>query len=270
MPELPEVETVVRTIRPRLAGRRIIEFESLWPRNTAPSVAAVKAGLRGATIEAVERRAKFVVWRLSAGFLFIHLRMSGRFAWAAGGHAEPPQHVRARWTLDDGARLLFCDARKFGRIALAPTASPPGERLGPEPLDDSFTPAALAALLRGRRRMLKPLLLDQRVVAGLGNIYVDESLHRARLHPMQSADRVSPARVAALHAAIQAVLREAIDRNGTSFDWVYPGGQMQPHLFVYGRDGRRCLRCAATIVAIRVAQRGTHICPRCQRMPRTG
>lgn len=265
MPELPEVETIARAIRPGLAGRRIVGLESRWPRQVSPDAAAVARSLRGRRVEHVSRRGKFVVWKLDDGrHLLIHLRMSGRLEWLDGAE---PAHVRAVWTLDDGRRLALCDARKFARIAHVGSLAAIDGSLGIEPLERGFTPRRLAAIL-ARRRRLKPLLLDQRVIAGLGNIYTDEALFRAGLHPLTPSDAVDVPRCRALWRAIRAVLREGIRRNGASLDWVYPGGRMQNHLLVYGRDGQPCVRCGQTIEYLRVGQRGTHVCPRCQ--PRRG
>lgn len=264
MPELPEVETIVRAQRARLQGRRISAFDSRWARNTTPSVAAVRRAILGRTITELTRRGKLIVFRLDdGGHLLVHLRMSGRFAWA-GNSLDRPQHVRASWRLDDGSRLLLCDARKFGRISFTRDFAAATSDLGPEPLDAGFTAAALGEVLRRRRRQLKPLLLDQRAIAGLGNIYADEALFLAGLHPLARSHELSDEQVRRLHRSIRRVLREAIRRQGTTIDWIYPGGQMQDHLRVYGRGGRPCVRCGTPIAAFRVAQRGTHICPNCQ------
>jgi formamidopyrimidine-DNA glycosylase len=264
MPELPEVETIVRNFRPHLEGRRICAFRSRWIRNCAPSYAAVRRGAVGRTVTQLARRAKFIVCHLNdGGHLLVHLRMSGRLAWAD----EPdfrPEHIRATWDLDNGRRLLFCDARKFGRITYTRDLAAATADLGPEPLSRDFTPRVLGRLLRARRRQLKPLLLDQSVIAGLGNIYTDETLFRAGLHPRMRANRLDHEHVRRLHAAIRAVLRLAIRSHGTSLDWIYPGGWMQRRLLVYGRVGEPCRRCGTPIVGLRVGQRGTHVCPRCQ------
>jgi len=266
MPELPEVETIVRTFRPRLEGRRICAFASRWPKNVRPSLPQVRRALVQRTITRLTRRAKFIVFHLDDGaHLLIHLRMSGRFEWAAEHDREPP-HVRATLDLDDNNRLLFCDARKFGRIIYTRDLASATADLGPEPLDRRFTVSVLNDLLRSRRRQLKPLLLDQSLIAGLGNIYTDETLFQARLHPAVRSDQLSHAQIRRLHQAIRQVLRLAIRRHGTSIDWIYPGGWMQERLRVYGRTGEPCHRCGTPIAALRISQRGTHICPRCQKM----
>ena len=268
MPELPEVETIVRKFRPRVEGRTIRAFRSLWRRQVQPSLAMFRRRVTGKRVERLWRRGKFIVADLAPGGHFlIHLRMSGRLEWPAAGEAEP-RRLRAVWDFEDGARLWFVDARKFGRIVYTENLAPLTNALGPEPLDASFTCARLAALLAARRRRLKPLLLDQATLAGLGNIYVDEALFRARLHPLRRSDQLAPDEVGALRRAIRSTLREAIRRNGTSLDWIYPSGRMQDYLRVYGRDGAPCVECGGPIEALRVGQRGTHICPRCQPLRR--
>ena len=270
MPELPEVEIITRELNKRLVGRTIHRFHASWKRQIKPSIAAVQRALRGATITQVTRRGKWIVVHLdrgtvSAGVVAVHLRMSGRIVWESDT-GEAPGHVRALWEFDRGERLLFCDARKFGRIELIPTMDVLDQRLGLEPLGPAFTVPALRALFAKRARKLKPLLLDQTLIAGLGNIYADEALFRARLHPLERANRLGDTAIRSLHRAIVRVLREAIQNNGTSFDWVYPGGRMQRSLRVYGQEGRPCRRCKTPIVYFRVAQRGTHICPCCQEL----
>lgn len=281
MPELPEVETVRRLIRPQLEGRTIEDAEVRWARTVGGHAQRFRRAVRGARVGAIERRGKFLVARLergepagreAGGALVVHLRMTGRL------HVEAPEVDPGPWArlslaLDDGRRLHFVDVRKFGRFLFHERPQELLAHLGPEPLGAAFDPAWLRAALRARRRALKPLLLDQSFLAGLGNIYVDEALHRARLHPLQRSDRVSAAKASALHGAIRAVLEAAIEREGSSFDAFYRTPEGRPgsyqHQFqVYGRDGRPCLRCGATVVKIVVGQRGTHLCPRCQRAPR--
>jgi formamidopyrimidine-DNA glycosylase len=264
MPELPEVETVVRAARPRLSGRTIVAFRALWARQAVPSPAAVRKGIVGRTIRDVARRGKFIVLNLDDGAaLLIHLRMSGRLEYAPF-EAGPPAHIRAEFDFADGGGLRFCDARKFGRIVFTRDLAAATRGLGVEPLSGEFTPQRLVALLAARRGRIKSVLLDQSVIAGLGNIYADESLFHARIHPLTAAVRVAPRQVRALHAAILNVLTEAVRRNGTSFDWAYPDGQMQHALAAYGREGEACRRCQSGIKRIVVAQRSTHFCPKCQ------
>lgn len=277
MPELPEVETVVRLIRPRLTGRRITKVRVLWERTLGGlTEAELERRVRGRRIARVWRRAKQIVLDLEyrgrpAGHLLIHLRMTGRL------HVHDPSveqgpYLRVSLALDRGV-LHFIDVRKFGRILFREDPSDILDALGPEPLDDDFTAEVFHRALRARRRLLKPLLLDQAFLAGLGNIYVDEALHRARLHPLRRSDRLPKQATQRLHGEIQATLREAIEREGSSFDTFYrtPEGQpgsYQDQFRVYGRDGEPCLTCGRTIRKLVVAQRGTHICTRCQPAPR--
>jgi formamidopyrimidine-DNA glycosylase len=293
MPELPEVETVARLIAPRVTGRTIVSAQAGWLRSLGgPSLSDFEASVRGATITRVGRRAKYIVLELGrdprratrtaagvapgtlepAGALLVHLRMSGRL------HVEPSAmplgpYTRVALGLSDEHTLRFDDVRKFGRFTFTEDPRATLLHLGPEPLEDDFTAAWLQRALAGRQRQLKPLLLDQEFVAGLGNIYVDEALHEAKLHPLTSADRVTKAQAARLVTAIRMILSEAIAREGSSFDTFYrtPEGQpgsYQDQFRVYGRDGRACRRCAATVQKFVVGQRGTHVCPRCQRAPR--
>ncbi|HEY75898.1 MAG TPA: bifunctional DNA-formamidopyrimidine glycosylase/DNA-(apurinic or apyrimidinic site) lyase [Thermoflexia bacterium] len=270
MPELPEVETIVRGLQ-GLVGRRIADVEVRWERTVAvPDVETFVRRLQGRRIEEIKRRGKWVVIRLDGDlFLLIHLRMSGRLVVGRGNPAED-RHLRVALALDDGSRLFFFDPRKFGRMALVEDPGRVVEGLGPEPLDEGFTVEQLRDRLAGRRARLKPLLLDQRVVAGLGNIYADEVLWRAGLHPLRRADRLTEEEVARLHRAIREVLEEAIAGRGTTLeDGQYVGadgqpGDFAPRLAVYRRAGQPCPRCGTPIQRARVGGRGTHFCPRCQ------
>lgn len=182
-------------------------------------------------------------------------------------------YVRASLALDDGRSLFFVDVRKFGRLEFLEELAPGFASLGPEPLGEEFTSLWLSCALRARRRALKPLLLDQGFIAGLGNIYVDEALHRAKLHPLRRSDRVSTRSADRLHAEIRSTLEEAIEREGSSFDRFYltpegRPGSYQHQFLVYGRAGEPCRSCGSTVQRIVVGQRGTHLCPKCQRRPR--
>jgi formamidopyrimidine-DNA glycosylase len=271
MPELPEVETYARDLQRVLPGRTLAGAWVDWP-NQLPlnRPAELDAGVRGQTVIEVGRRGKYLTIRLSADWLLVHLKMSGRLQLVpAGEPANPYAHVV--FLLDDDDELRFHDPRKFGRVYLLGDPAPVLGGLGPEPLADAFTRAVLRDRLRGRRGRLKPLLLDQRFVAGLGNIYVDEVLHAARLHPLTTADRLDDAAVARLHRAIRRVLRRAVQARGTSFstagyrDLSGNLGEMQGTLAVFQRTGKPCPRCGAPVERLVVAARGTHICPRCQR-----
>ena len=208
MPELPEVETVVRNFRRRFVGRRIEDFASFWPKRVAPSLRTVRKQIIGQTVSKLHRRAKYIVFDFAdGGHLLVHLRMSGRLEWA-GDHEEVDPHTRAIWHLDGGDAVWFVDARKFGRIEWARDLGEATAHLGIEPLSRGFTAKRCGELLTRRARQLKPLLLDQSVIAGLGNIYVDESLFRAGLHPLRTSDSLQPDDVERLHEAIRFVLKK--------------------------------------------------------------
>jgi formamidopyrimidine-DNA glycosylase len=267
MPELPEVETFVRTLRPALVGKTILEADLRWKRTlAAPSPAKFKKQIVGQQITEISRRAKYFYIRLSAFDLIIHLRMSGDLLVVPGEYV-PATHDRLILKLTDEARLVFNDTRKFGRVWLVDDPSTLFSDLGPEPLSEAFTPAWLFSALRARHRQLKPLLLDQSFLAGLGNIYTDEALHMAKLHPQAVSDTVSQTQAAALWQSIRAVLEEGIRHNGASIDWVYRGGDFQNHFRVYGRTGEPCPVCGKAVERIVVGQRSTHFCPNCQPVP---
>lgn len=280
MPELPEVETIVRTVGAELPGRIAARVFCDWPATLRPAVRKAEALLGGRRVTAVGRRGKYVVIRFDDAAcapsrprharesitMLVHLRMSGRLLLEPAD--SPPHrfvHFRLRWK--DGSELRFSDARKFGRVIVTHRPEEVLGALGPEPLEAEFSADALGARIRRLRRRLKPCLLDQRVLAGLGNIYVDESLYRAGLHPLRRTDRLSDAEVVRLHAAIRAALQEGIRRNGASIDWVYPEGRMQDYFRVYGRADQPCCRCGAAVRRIVVGQRATYLCPDCQPRP---
>ena len=272
MPELPEVETVRRGLEEQLAGRTFAGLSYLeWPRTIeSPMPEELHARLAGRRVLGVRRRAKFIVIDLAGGeHLVIHLRMTGRLQ-IAPGDAARDRHERVALAFDDGDELRFSDIRRFGRIGLYDDQGLAGRfrGLGPEPLGDELDADAFAALLARRRTRLKPLLLDQSFLAGLGNIYVDEALHRAGLHPLTGADAVPPDRAAALYAAIREVLGEAIASGGTTFSNfrdAYGGeGAYYERRRVYGRAGEPCPTCGAAIARIVVGGRGTHLCLVCQ------
>lgn len=282
MPELPEVETTVRMIRPHLVGRRIAGVEVDWERTLGGlGPDDFRRAVAGARISAVSRRAKYIRMDLQrrgkpAGSLVVHLRMTGRLM-VDPAEDPAPDYRRVSLRLDDelpGRGVLhFVDVRKFGRFSYHADADEVLAHLGPEPLEQDFTHEWLRQALRRRQRAVKPLLLDQTFLAGLGNIYVDESLFLAGVHPLRRSDRIQKERVIRLHGAIQAILRKAIEREGSSFDGFYRTPEGQPgsyqHLFqVYGREGQPCRSCQRPIVRIVVGQRGTHFCRRCQPVPR--
>lgn len=275
MPELPEVETIVRHLRSQLVGQRIGEVEVRWPGCIAtPTVAEFKRELVGREVLDVRRRGKFVIVALSGcRFLLVHLRMTGRLTIEDAGHSgiddAPDLHTHAIFHFVSGKALHFRDTRKFGRLYLVEDPSEVVGDLGPEPLADEFTPHALHRLLRGHHKRLKPLLADQRLLAGLGNIYIDEALWEARLHPLRHAHTLSAEEAARLHGAIRKVLNQAIENLGTTLrDYRTPvgeSGENQETLAVYGRQGKPCPRCGELIQREVVGGRGTWYCPLCQR-----
>jgi formamidopyrimidine-DNA glycosylase len=271
MPELPEVETVAADLRPLLAGRRFADAHVLWPRTVAePDPTTLAERIHGRQVIDVGRRGKYLQIALDSGeMLVFHLRMTGQLAVVSDGDpALTDSHLRAWFDLDSGEHLVFVDARKFGRIWLVDDIERVVGRLGPEPLDWTFTPEVLAERLRGRRSAIKTLLLDQTVVAGLGNIYADEALFMAGIHPLRPAAGLSTEEVVRLHDAIRQVLREAVSDRGTLLrDYRTPYGPEathQEHLRVYRQTDRPCPRCGTAIQRIRVSQRSTHFCPHCQ------
>jgi formamidopyrimidine-DNA glycosylase len=267
MPELPEVETIRAQLAPRLEGRVLERVEILDPRLTRPNdLFEIAEELEGDRVAAVERRGKYLVLRLESGLaLLVHLRMTGSFGW------EPASHERAVIELDDGTRLVYRDVRRFGTwLVLESVDVEPylTAKNGPEPLGRRFTSGWLAGQLARRRAPLKAVLLDQRVVAGLGNIYADEALWRARLSPLRPAHTLEADEVVRLHRAIRAALRTGIARQGSTLrDYATPdgsSGSMQDEFRVYGEDGEPCPRCGTQIAKTRVGGRGTWYCPRCQ------
>ena len=228
-----------------------------------PLKTAFRRGITGQIIRAIGRRGKFLLLTLERDTLLLHLRMSGDLRLDPPG-APLQKHDRLTLDFSDGWRMAFNDPRKFGRAWLAADPAEALGRLGPEPLDAALTPALFHAMLSARRRQLKPLLLDQTFLAGQGNIYTDEALVLARLHPLRLACSLTHAESAALLEAIRAVLTEGIRRNGASIDWVYRGGDFQNTFNAYGRAGQPCPCCGEPIQRTLVGQRGTHFCPRCQ------
>jgi formamidopyrimidine-DNA glycosylase len=269
MPELPEVESIVQRLREGkettpLLGRRITGVSLHWPRHIVqPSVSTFRKRIKGRVINDVRRRGKYLIFELDEGNLLIHLRMSGDLTINPTEEPRGP-YEHTIFYLDKPWQLRFSDARKFGLIYYVNDPGSILNQLGPEPLDSSFTSDRLARMLKKHHRMLKPLLLDQSFLAGLGNIYTDEALHYAGLHPQIRSDTLSSEQVEKLWHGIQITLREGLRQNGASIDWVYRGGNFQNHFRVYQRTGEPCPICSTPIERIVVGQRGTHICPNCQ------
>jgi formamidopyrimidine-DNA glycosylase len=273
MPELPEVESVRRQLEPALVGRRLERVTIDDPRLVRPyEPAEVAAELEGERAVAVERRGKYLVVRFESGrVLLIHLRMTGSLLHAAAGSLQDDPHRRAVVKLDDGSDVAYRDVRRFGTwLLLEPGEAEPylSARVGDEPLDALFTAARLGERLAGRRTSLKAALLDQRTLAGLGNIYADEALWRARLNPLRPAASLDRAELRRLHRAIRSALEHGLARQGSTLrDYRLPdgtGGSMQDEFRVYGRGGEPCDRCGTPIFRTHVAGRTTWFCPTCQ------
>jgi len=270
MPELPEVETIRRQLRngtpesPALVGKRIQRTSLLWEKTLAePGTEEFHDRIKGQSITDFGRRAKFLLVHLSDDTLVVHLRMSGDLLVESETNPIAPHH-RFLLHFEDGIRLAFNDTRKFGRIWLMKDPAPLFSKLGPEPLGEALTHEDFHNRLKARRRQLKPLLLDQSFIAGVGNIYADEALHRAKLHPQTQAASLTQTQAAVLLESIRSVLQAGIEAHGASIDWVYRGGEFQNQFQVYQRKGEPCYRCGTTIERIVVGQRGTHFCPQCQ------
>ncbi|GGJ72436.1 formamidopyrimidine-DNA glycosylase [Anoxybacillus voinovskiensis] len=272
MPELPEVETVKRTLLPLTAGKTIERVEVFWENIIKkPDVATFTEMLQGQTVRGIERRGKFLKFLLDDYVLVSHLRMEGRYRVApASEPLEPHTHVILHF--DDGTQLRYRDVRKFGTMHLFKAGEEEKElplaKLGPEPFSAAFTPAFLMDKLKKTNRMLKSVLLDQTVVVGLGNIYVDETLFRSQLHPERSASSLTAEEIERLHREIAATLKEAIAHGGSTVrsyvNTEGKAGTFQQQLFVYGRKGEPCKRCGHLVQKIIVAGRGTHYCAQCQ------
>jgi formamidopyrimidine-DNA glycosylase len=277
VPELPEVETVRRGLEPVLVGSRFEHVEIHDGRLVRPlDPLEVAAELTGEVVERLERRGKYLVVRFESGrVLLVHLRMTGSFVHGPAGALPDDPYRRAVITLDNRTDVGYRDVRRFGTwLVLEPGELDPylAERLGDEPFSEAFTPRVLRARLESRRAPIKAALLDQRSLAGLGNIYADEALWRARIHPLLPAREVTRPQVSRLHAGIRAALELGIARQGATLsDYRTPDGDaggMQEEFEVYGRDGEPCSRCGTPIAKTRVAGRGTWFCPRCQRLRR--
>jgi formamidopyrimidine-DNA glycosylase len=270
VPELPEVETIVRALRAPLIGRTIVGFSTDWPNQIVtpePDILAIR--IQGRTFQGISRRGKYLVFELDQHeVLIIHLKMSGQLSVQPQNEPTDP-YVHTTFRLDSGDELRFRDVRKFGRVYLVTDPDPILGKLGPEPLSESFTTTWLEQQLGRRRRVLKPLLLDQTFIAGIGNIYADEALFLAAIRPDRHSNSLAGQEIAALHEAIQVVLRLGIEHQGASIDGAYrqpngSGGQMQEIFVAYGRAGRDCLRCQGTIERSVLGGRSTHYCPNCQ------
>jgi formamidopyrimidine-DNA glycosylase len=271
MPELPEVETVARGLDEQLTGRTVTGVDVHWERSIGtPDSVTFADRLVGQTITSVRRRGKWVVTELESGdALLVHLRMTGQLLVEPIGTPDGG-YTRVVIYLDDGDRLRFSDMRKFGRLILTKDADEVLGDLGPEPLADDFTVEEFQRMLAQRRGRIKSLLLNQHFVAGLGNIYVNEALWQARMHPLRPANSLSAEEAGRLYSAIRSVLRAAIEAGGTTLDNGNfkqadgEAGVFVSQLEIYGREGEPCVCCEAPIERITVGQRGTYFCPCCQ------
>jgi formamidopyrimidine-DNA glycosylase len=276
MPELPEVETIRRHLAPHVEGRTLTALEVLDERWSRPLAASeIADAVTGRVVERLGRRGKYLVWQLSGEvFLFCHLRMTGTLLLDP---PERPPHTRVRFGLDAGeAELLFVDPRRFGtgELALGEDAHDAffAARLGVEPLGPEFTGEHLRALARNSRAPIKAFLLDQKRVAGVGNIYADEALFRARIHPLRPAQQLTLKQCRELRDAIVASLHEGLDAKGATIDdFRQPdgvSGSFQDRFLIHLREGEPCVRCGSTVRKLRAAGRGTYVCERCQPRPR--
>jgi formamidopyrimidine-DNA glycosylase len=272
VPELPEVETIKNDLCPELEDRRFTSVSILWPRMvlTGPPE-RLSEQLAGQHIREVARRGKYLIFRLASGqVLLLHMRMTGSLLLRSVGKSNPEErrYVTAVFGLDSGQELLFCDRRKLGTLALVDSEAELDEKLGPEPLDMAFTAQVLQGLLAKRKAPIKAILCDQNVIAGIGNMYADEALFSARIHPLRPANSLSDNEIDRLHSAIIKVLRKGIRNAGASFsDYRRPSGDrgtQQKAFQVAHRGGETCNVCATPIERITVRNRGTCFCPKCQ------
>jgi len=276
MPELPEVETVRKGLIQLVLNKEIASVDVFWSKIIAlPEVETFKRELVGQKIEAIKRRGKYLIFELSNYELISHLRMEGKYEFfAAGAQAIVTKHTHVIFHFSDGSQLQYRDVRKFGRMELVIKGQahnfPSIAQLGPEPTPEAFTLPQFKADLAKTKREIKPALLDQKMVTGLGNIYVDEALWQAKIHPMQPCDTLTDLKIKQLRLAIIDVLQRAVAAGGTTvrtyLNALGEAGKFQLSLNVYGKTGQPCPRCQTPIEKIKVAQRGTHLCPHCQKL----
>jgi len=262
VPELPEVETVVRGLQNTIVGEKIMDLEAPWEKALVAD--DPYESIVGRVITGVSRRAKYIVIEMDEGFLLVHLRMTGKLT-----PVYPEKHVTVILHFESGNSLYFQDTRKFGRMVYTKDPQHALGHIGPEPLSADFTPDLFYQMLHGKKRLIKPLLLDQSFLAGLGNIYVDEALFQAAIQPLSVSLSIPKKRVYSLHSAIQSILSASIEAQGTTVLNFSHGdnriGSYQEALEVYGRGDEPCLKCGTLIIKIKVGQRGTHYCASCQK-----
>jgi formamidopyrimidine-DNA glycosylase len=273
MPELPEVETTINDLKPFVIGKRIEKVDILWGGTIAePSVEKFRQGLIDREIISLNRRGKHLIFEMdNSTFLIIHMRMTGSLILKSNTD-EPEKSVRVILYLDDGTAIHFRDMRRFGKMWLVKDKNSVVGKLGPEPLEPEFTPEVLAKILDNRKVAIKGLLLDQTLIAGIGNMYADETLYYARIHPLRLGNSLSKAEIKRLHEAIQKVLIQGIRNKGASTEtYIRPGGiKGEAHLQfqVAHQKGKECPVCGGPIQRIVVHQRGTFFCPKCQKLGR--
>ncbi len=269
MPELPEVECIARKLKdgketPSIVGQKIAKVSTRWPKHIeSPSITTFRRKIRDRLNEDVGRRGKYLVLTLDEGSLLIHLRMSGDL------RVAPGDEIRGRFDhsvfyLESGWQIRFSDARKFGKMILVDNPAEILNKLGPEPLDPGFSLEIFSHMLKNKKRMIKPLLMDQAFLAGMGNIYTDEALHIAKIHPSRKSNELLEIQIRSLWSAIRMALQAGIHNNGASIDWVYKGGEFQNQFRAYQRTGQPCPVCETPIERTVLGQRGTHFCPNCQ------
>lgn len=275
MPELPEVETIRKGLNQLITGAVIIDVAVFWDRMITPpfSTEKFKKALRGETIHTVERRGKYLIFLLDHWAMVSHLRMEGKYE---VNHSGDPikKHTHVIFYLADGRQLRYLDVRKFGRFTLLPIDKreeyEPFKKMGPEPIADFFKLNEFRKDLSKSSRVIKAVILDQNIVAGVGNIYADESLFQAKINPLQPANTIGPAAAERLRDAIIDVIGRAVEAGGSTIrtykNTLGEAGKFQVSLAVYGQTGKPCPRCGHPIEKIKVAQRGTHYCPHCQKM----
>jgi formamidopyrimidine-DNA glycosylase len=265
MPELPEVEVIVRELNARLVGEVIKRVHVNWQKSLVLNGNRLPLGDK---IESVDRYGKFIIISLDKEFILIHLRMTGQIIINKADYIFSTNHLQVRFDLHSGKRILYYDARKFGRIYLTSNPDKYFKNLGLDALSPDFTKKKMIEVLSRKKSRIKTFLLDQKNIAGLGNIYCDESLFEAGIHPETQANQISSISVSKLYSAIKAILLSAIDHMGTTIsDYKTTGGGFgtnQFHLKVYGRENESCYKCHESIKKIRINNRGTHFCPNCQ------
>lgn len=268
MPELPEVQTVVNQIKSDLLHEKVESITPIWPKVFHNFTSEkVKKNIKEGQIIDVSRRAKFIIIRFAESIIAIHLRMTGKL-YLLQESQTISKYATAYFTLKNKKKLIFEDVRKFGRIYLYANMSPIDKRHGPEPLESNFTSKSLFKLIKSKKRNIKALLLDQSIIAGLGNIYADESLWKSKIHPNSHSHKIPKKRIDKLYYNIRTILTKAIEQNGTTIiDFSVNGesGKYTNELKVYGKSNSKCYQCNHEIVKIRVASRGTYICRKCQK-----